>query len=324
MGATGGRFEQQVEGVRAALDDRASTPARALLTKTLRGKNGYLVGLVCDALDDADAELLSLLPAAFAVLQEDPLKRDPGCRGQTAIAKALDRAEIRSEAVFLAGVRHVQLEPVWGGRADTAAELRGVCGMALVHARHERAMIEVAELLADPEVRARVAAARALAASGDRTVAEPLLRLRIAAGEADAEVIGECFTALLELAREGAIDFVARFLAHRDDALAEAAALALGGSRLKPAFAVLRDASESLVGGASRRVRLLAIALLRDDEAWTWLLAIVEDESIAAATDAIHALAAFRHDTELCTRLRAAIARRGDATLARIADEALC
>jgi HEAT repeat protein len=309
--------------VRAALADRTTASARALLSKTLRGKNGYLVGLVCDALDEADADLLALLPDAFAVLQADAVKRDPGCRGQTAIAKALDRAEARSDAVFLVGVRHVQLEPVWGGRADTAAELRGVCGMALVHGRHERAMIEVAELLADPEVRARVAAARALAASGDRTVAEPLLRLRIAAGEADAEVVGECFTALLELARTEAIDFVARFLAHRNGEVAEAAALALGGSRLKPAFAVLREANESLVGSASRRVRMLAIALLRDDEAWSWLLGVIERESPAAATDAIHALASFRHDTELCTRLRAAIDRRGDASLARIADEAM-
>lgn len=317
-----GRFEQQVEAVRAALAERATAPARALLVKTLGGKNGYLVGLVCDALDEADADLLARLPDAFARLREDPLKRDPGCRGQTAIAKALDRAELRAADVFLAGVRHVQLEPVWGGRADTAAELRGVCGMALIHGRHERAMIEVGDLLADAEVRARVAAARALAASGDRAVAEPLLRLRILAGEADGEVAGEVFAALLELARDDAIDFVARFLDSADEALAEAAALALGGSRLKSAFAVLRAASERLVG-PSRRVLLLAIALLRDDEAWRWLLDLVANDSIAAATDAIHALAAFRHDAELCARLRETVARRGDDQLVELVEEVL-
>ncbi len=318
-----GRFEQQVEAVRAALAERATAPARALLVKTLGGKNGHLVALVCDALDETDADLLARLPDAFVRLREDPLKRDPGCRGQTAIAKALDRAELRAADVFLAGVRHVQLEPVWGGRVDTAAELRGVCGMALVHARHERAMIEVGDLLADVEVRARVAAARALAASGDRAVAEPLLRLRILTGERDAEVMGEVFAALLELARDDAIDFVARFLDAADEALAEAAALALGGSRLKSAFAVLREASERIVGGPSRRVLFLAIALLRDDEAWRWLLDLVANESPATATDAIHALTAFRHDEELCVRLRETVARRSDDRLVDLVEEAL-
>ncbi|HET6583991.1 MAG TPA: hypothetical protein VFG69_11095, partial [Nannocystaceae bacterium] len=149
------------------------------------------------------------------------------------------------------------------------------------------------------------------------------LRLRIAAGERDAEVVGECFAALLELAGADAIEFVARFLGHPDEALAEAAALALGGSRLRPAFAVLRAAIEADVGGPSRRVRMLAIALLRDDDAWSWLLDTIENESPAAATDAIHALASFRHDTELCARIRDALARRGDASLTRLAEEAL-
>lgn len=312
------RFEQQLEAVRAALDDR-NAAANALLKKTIAGNNGYLVGTIADALEDGDA-LLAALPAAFARLLEDAVKRDPACRGKVAIAKALDRVERREEAVFLAGVRHVQREPVWGGTVDTAGELRGVCGMALVHMHHDRAMVEVALLLADPEVSARTAAARAIAASGDRGVGEPLLRLRIAAGEPEPEVLGELFAALLELCGSAALDDVAKFFRHEERALAEAAAIAIGGSRLPGAFAMLRDASDAFIG-ASRRVRLLAIALVRDSVAWDYLLARVADGSKGEAEDAARALATFRHDDELVAKLRTAAGTRKD--LARTIDELL-
>ncbi len=317
------RFEQQIEAVRAALDDRSTAAAHTLLAKTLRTGNGHLVALVADALEDTDAALLRALPEAFTRLLEDPIKRDPGCRGKVAIARALDRVEVREVELFLQGVRHVQREPVWGGRVDTAAELRGICGMALVHARAERALVEVALLIADPEPRARIAAARALAASGDRMVAEPLLRLRIAIGEAEGEVLGECFAALLELVGAQGIEDVAPYLRHADATLAEAAALALGGSRLPGAFAALRAADASLVGAGSRRIRLLAIALLRDPEAWSWLLEQVERGSKAIALDAIDALATFRHDAELVARVRAAVAERGEPSVTQHADDAL-
>jgi HEAT repeat protein len=319
----GKRFGDLVEAVRTALGDRSAAASRALLLKTARGSNGHLIGLVADALDEHDAELLRALPEAFVRLLEDPVKHDPGCRGKAAIARALDRTEQRDHEVFERGVRHVQLEPVWGGRVDTAAELRGQCGMAMVHARAERAMVEVALLLADPEVRARIAAARALAASGDRTVAEPLLRLRIALGDPEPEALGECFAALLELVGADAIADVARYLRHEDAPTAEAAALALGSSRVSGAFAALRDADASLVGGSSRRVRLLAIALVREPEAWAYLLDLVEQGARPAAEDAVRALATFRHDDELMTSTRAAAERRGDAAVMQLLEELL-
>ena len=30
------------------------------------------------------------------------------------------------------GLRHIQMEPVWGGQADSAATLRGTCALALI------------------------------------------------------------------------------------------------------------------------------------------------------------------------------------------------
>jgi hypothetical protein len=318
-----GRFEQKVEAVRAALEDRAAAKNVGLLGKTLRAGTGHLVAMIASELDESDDELLDALEDAFVQLLDDPVKRDPGCRGKVAVAKALDRTERRAYAVFERGVRLVQHEPVWGGKVDTAAELRGTCGMALVHARHPRALVECALLLADPEMAARIAGARAVAVSGDRLAGEPLLRLRLAIGDGEPEVMGECFGALLELAGVDAIDDVAAQLRSADDAVAQAAALALGGSRLPGVFAVLRAADESLVAGRTRATRLLAMALLRDAEAWAYLLELVASGSRTEAVDAARALLTFRHDDELTARVQAAARARGDAHLAAVIAEAL-
>jgi hypothetical protein len=316
-------LEAQIVAVRAALEDRATATHATLLAKTLRSGSGHLVAMIASALDESDAKLLGVLESSFERLLDDPLKRDPGCRGKVAIAKALDRTEQRAYPVFERGVRWVQHEPVFGGKVDTAAELRGVCGMALVHARHPRALVEVAALLADPQTAARIAAARAVAVSGDRLAGEPLLRLRVAIGDPEPEVMGECFAAMLELAGADAIDDVATALLSADDAVAQAAALALGSSRLPGAFAALRAADEALVGGRTRATRLLAMALLRDAEAWAHLLELVASGSRTEAIDAARALLTFRHDDELTARVEAAARTRGDDHLAAVIAEAL-
>src|SRR4051794_7533474 len=40
---------------------------------------------------------------------------DKGCLAKTAIVKALVALDGGDDAVYLAGARHVQMEPVWGG-----------------------------------------------------------------------------------------------------------------------------------------------------------------------------------------------------------------
>ncbi|MCA9707039.1 MAG: hypothetical protein KDK70_14390, partial [Myxococcales bacterium] len=258
-----------------------------------------------------DRDLLERLPAAFERLRHDGVKRDPQCRGKVAIAKALRRVDASAEEVFLVGVRTVQQEPVWGGRVDTAAELRGVCAMALMEARHPRAPVEVAHLLADPEIAARSAAARALGASGWADVAEPLLRLRLEAGEPEPAVVGECLGALLQVAPGESLPYVAGYLRSSDHAVAEAAALSLGESRLDGALEPLCAEAGRLVSSDGRHaVVMLAIAMLRSDAAWGWLLERVEQGGRGQALAALRALATFRHDPRLLARVSEAVARR--------------
>src|ERR1041384_8340901 len=98
-----------------------------------------------------DREFNADLIAAFHRFMINPEKTDKGCAAKTAVVKALLAADIDDDEVFRIGVRHVQLEPTWGGRSDTAAQLRALCGLGLVQVGSSEALIELAALLADKE-----------------------------------------------------------------------------------------------------------------------------------------------------------------------------
>src|SRR5262245_23355166 len=212
----------------------------ATLRQALRHKVSHVVAKAAQVSGELGLRVLvGDLAAAFDRFLANPVKADPGCRAKVEIARALHEMGEDTGAVFLRGIRHRQLEPVFGGREDTAPELRAMCGLGLVRVGHPDAMVELADLLADPEVAARIGAARALAYAGEPS-GEPLLRLKALAGDPDAGVVSESLGALLSLAPSRSLDFVARFLRHRDPVVEEAAALALGASRLRDALPVLR------------------------------------------------------------------------------------
>lgn len=305
------RFEERVRAVEEAVADPGTPEHRALLGKTLDGKQGYLISRAAAALA-LDDELVPPACDAFARLLEDPIKRDPQCHGKTAIATALYDAEIRAEEVFIAGVAHVQLEPVLGGKQDTAAELRGVCLMALTHAQHPRALVHAAAMLADPERAARLAALRALDASGRPEVAEPLLRLRLEQGDDDGEVLTDCMAGLLRLDAAANLRLLSERIDGADAAAADAAALAIGSSRAPQALEVLQGHATRSVDPGRRRTLLLAMAMLRSDAAWQHLIEVIMDGERGEAVDAIDALATFGEQSDLHARVEAAVLDRGE------------
>jgi len=305
------RFEERLAEIRAAAASPGSLAAREVLLRALRGRQGYLVSIAAAAVDPTVSAVAEALADAFDRLLEDPVKRDPNCHGKCAIVSALYDANVDVPRVFLPGSRHVQLEPIWGGTQDTAAALRGTCVMALMYGQHPRAMVEAARLLADPQTAARVAAARALGASGNREVAEPLLRLRVLTGEREPEPLGEYFGALLELAPEDSIEFLTPLLDGEDLDQAEAAALALGASRLPAVLPILCQRAEAFTG-AGRRALLIAIALIRSEAAWAYLVDLVEDAPTPTARLAIEALATFKYEGALRQQVFQAAGRRGE------------
>jgi HEAT repeat protein len=271
-----------------------------------------------------EGELEELAPAlaqAFTRFLRHPVKSDPGCRAKEAIADALGRMGCPQEELFLVGIRHVQMEPVWGGRADTASGLRGACARGLLQTSHPSALVEATQLLADPELPARIAAARALGHSGGLH-AVPGLRLKVLAGDPEASVTSECLSALLAIDPQDSLEFAAGLLASPQRRLQEAAALALGASRLPGALAPLRAAWEACVDPNLSRVLLTAIASMRSDESLAFLLGVVGTQPGPLAREAIDALAIFRDDEHLAARVRATASARRDLDLGAALREA--
>jgi HEAT repeat protein len=213
-------------------------------------------------------------------------------------------------------VRLVQMEPVYGGQADTAAAVR--CGGAagLAQTAHPDAAVAAAELLADAEWDARAGAARALALC-PRPHAEPVLRLKLRAGDAEPAVVGEVLRALLALAPDAALPLAAARLGDNDEGVAEQAALALGDSRLEGALPALIEFCEATPLLSRRRAAMLAVALVRSDAARDWLLARVADADAKTAIVAGQALAIHRHDERLRERVLAAARARDEAEILR-------
>jgi HEAT repeat protein len=218
--------------------------------------------------------------------------------------------------VYVMGGRHVLLERVWGGKADTATALRGTCALALVRVHYPDYLVELGDLLADREAPARKMAAQAMAYS-ENPAAVPLLRLKALVGDEDPQVLVECLQALLAITPGPSLEFVGRFLDRPEPEVAEAAALALGGARRGEALPILSAWWERTLDPALRRSALLAIAMLKHDQAIRYLLAHVAESAPLHAREAIRALAIYRHDARLRGAVEAAVRQRDDAALHR-------
>ena len=283
-------FEEQL----SALDALRQSPDLARLDplrKALGNRNNLIVTKAADlAREFGLAELVPDLLKAFDRFFEHPEKNDPQCWAKNAISRALAAFELQDADVFLRGMAHIQMEPVWGGRSDTAGTLRATCALALVQCRNlqESALLaHLLELLADNDKSVRSEVARAIEQVGS-TSSSLLLRLRTVLGNDEPEVLGACFGGILRIEGTGAIPWIARFLAAGDDAAGEAA-LAIAGTRSAKGIEVLRDRLSETSDPWFRSVLLSAIALTRQDAAMEFLLELVRTESLdaEAAVEAI-------------------------------------
>ena len=261
-------FEEQL----AALDElRQQAPEAAIepLRKALAHRNNYVVAKAADLVSKFRlSELIPELVAAFDRFFADPIKSDPQCWAKNALSRALVALEYEDAAVFLRGMRHIQLEPVWGGRSDTAGALRATCALALVQCRSmpETGLLAcLMELFSDKDKSVRAEAARAI-----EQVASPsaalLLRLRALLAGDEPEVLGACYSGILNIEGVSAIPWVSRFLATADDNVAEAA-FAIASTRSPEAFSALHARFREESDPTFRSVLLFAIALTRQQAA---------------------------------------------------------
>ena len=188
-------LEQRLRVVEALRQDPHSEATRVKLRNALRSKVSHLVAKAARLCGECEVRTLNPeLTQAFGRFLVAPATSDKTCAAKTAIAESLYRLGYDDAAIFLQGIRHVQLEPVWGGKEDTAAELRGVCAMALAQLNYSRVMVELADLLADPMGRAREVAARTIAYY-ERRDCVPLLRLRVLSDEPETTILPSGVTA---------------------------------------------------------------------------------------------------------------------------------
>jgi HEAT repeat protein len=294
-------LEEQLDRVAALRSEPPSPAGRAEAAKYLNSKMNLVAAKAARIAGEwLAAELTPQLVEAFDRFMLKPETSDKRCAAKIEILKALCKLEYPSPSIFRRSLRHVQMEPTWGGSVDTAAAVRALGAMGLAQTDYPEALEEIVPLLIDAERDARIGALRAIAASGLPGGAL-LLRLKALSGD-EPEVLGECFAALLRAAPSQSLEFVAKFLDHREEAVAEAAALALGDSRLESAFAVLREAFER-TRALPRRTLLLAIALLRRENAIDYLLDLVQNGEGQTSADAVAALAMYEKDPNLQERL---------------------
>jgi HEAT repeat protein len=306
---------RKLEDVFAALAETRQDPESAtsltVLRQALAGKSPHASAKA--ARIAGECEVAALVAEMLAAYERYFVEPDPGCSAKAAVAEALYRMGHDDAAPFLRGIRHVQMEPVFGGRVDTAVDLRGACALGLARMGYRDALQELAELLADPVPAARISAARAIAYRGGED-GSPLLRLKALVGDEEPTVVSECLVALLRLS-PSSVGFVAGFLRARGPEAAESAALALGESRLAGAFEPLRDWARDVAGTAPERMAFIALATLRREEAFDHLLTVVGTGGPKSALRALEALGLYRGDASLRARAENAVASRGDASL---------
>ena len=287
--------------------DPDAPDARKQLRKHLASKTSLIVAKSAEiAAHIEDHEMVPDLIAAFHRFMIDPAKTDKGCAAKTAIVKALLAADCDDEALFRKGIRHVQHEPTWGGRSDTAAPMRALCGLGVVQVGSPDAMNELATLLADKEADARIGAASALGHCGPS--AAPLLRFKVLTGDEEPAVLAECLSALMASSASASFDFVAGFVDRRYPLLYEHAALALSQSRLPGVFELLKEKWTATFDREFKQTLLLPIALTRREDARDFLISVLESGEVRLATAAIAALGMYREDSTIRKRAEEAIA----------------
>ena len=298
------QFDQQIAAL-DALREASEEDRETNLRKALTHKNNFIVAKAADL--TRELNLQNLTPAllqAFDRFFENPEKSDPQCWAKNAISRALAAFEYQEPEIFLRGMRHIQLEPVYGGRSDSAGALRATCAFALVPCRgltNDDVLRHLVNLLADSDKTVRAEVVRAIEQVGSPS-ASLLLRARANLGNDEPEVLGSCYGGVLRLEGVAAVPWVARFLSKGDDAAGEAA-LALAGTHAPEAFDVLHKSLDDSHDPWFRSVLLSAIALTRQEGATEFLLDQVKSESLDAER-AVEALVRSMPSPEILERLK--------------------
>jgi HEAT repeat protein len=312
------KIEQQLEILNSVRDSTRSDATLLAIRKVLRNRVNLVVAKA--AAIAAHLQARAVVPdllQAFDRFCENAAETDPKCWAKEALCKALRDLGHDESAAFLRGLRHVQMEPIWGTTVDTAATLRGTCALALLQCTdltREDKLWHVMRALTDRESTVRTDAARAL---GELSGVEAalLLRLKARMGDREPAVTGQVLEAVLDVEGNAGVPFVAEFLTSAEEELREEAALALGASRLPAAMTALIEAWTHRGNRDGREAILRGLSASRQESALNFLLDIIRQGSEREALAALDALQLHRDSVEISKQVAEAVASRRDENL---------
>jgi hypothetical protein len=319
---------QKVSELRAEGNSEKSI---ATLRTLIKKQAGVVVAKAAEVASEWNAtELARDLHDAFYRLREDGLEVDPQCWGKTAIIKALYDLAWQDTKVFVDACKTIQLEPVYGGKGDSATSVRTAGVQALVQlpaADTSTVMNTLADLLADESPKVRAEAARSCVYCQPLLVS-PLLRLKIRSGDVEPRVLGVCFDTLLVISPDSeTVQLVQgyatpklitkRFSPSHDVVQSEAIA-SLASSSLAEAVNAVTKLYKSLTDMQLRRVLLTALGASPASEAFNFLCQIVKDAPFDEAKWGLEALKPKLHDEESRRQIEGYLKERNNADLLQI------
>ena len=306
-------IEQRLDQIRRLAHAMPNAETSIALKKALEDRSNVVVAQAARVAAGLQLKpLIGDLLASFDRMLENGAAVDPQCRAKLAIIDALKRLDYSESAVFLRGLRHIQMEPVYGGHEDTAPKLRGTCTLALASCTdltRREVLHHVIEALTDRSEPVRVDAARALEQfEGEESAL--LLRLKAKIGDSHSDVVGQVFESLLNLEGEQGLPFVSGFLESPNIEVCEEAALAIGSSRLPKALTVLKDAWSRERSRPRGYVLLRMISASGRPEAIDFLLSLIQEGELRDKNAAIKALELHRDSRDIAQRMAEAIRKR--------------
>jgi hypothetical protein len=318
---------QKISELRA---DGSSGENVAALRKAIQKQAGVVVAKAAEVAAEWNAAKLAQdLHDAFYRLSKNGLEDDPQCWGKAAIIKALYDLAWQDTKVFVDACKTIQLEPVYGGKGDSAVNIRTAAIQALAQLPTADTLTVIntlADLLADESSKVRAEAARACVYCQPLLVS-PLLRLKVRSGDAEPRVLGVCFDTLLIAHPDSeTVNLVLEYatpkpllkrLATSQDVVQSEAIASLASSGLAEAVNAATKLYPTL-DAQLRRVLLTSLGGSNASEAFNFLCSIVKNAPANEAKWGLEALNSKLYDPDSKVMIRRYLAERNDRELLKL------
>lgn len=232
--------------------------------------------------------LVEPLREAFDRFLEKPTKTDPSCIAKNAIILALYNLDYQDLAFYRSLMHYRQMEPGFDEPEDLAMDVRRITAAAIAASNDHRSIMDLVLMLDDPIKTVRASVVKSISTLAPQ-LAEVSIRQKLSSGDPSAEVIDECFRALIQINRDDSIPLIEPYLDSLE--VADYAAFALGESRDIAAFKILENAYQTR--RIPRQTAIQAISLARIDEAVVFLVKLIRTESEEIAELAYTAMESY-------------------------------